>query len=210
MIAVKSLLFLSCIFQIKYILFSLTFSSSQNLIISTSKLLNTFFHFQVSKSFLNILRSPIIWNCSMAKFFGLKSSSQRNLLDVCVFVAICLPLDYVIKIRCTVPKFGRPTVYIDENAVVCTIQTKEEAYIDEWVDYHLAIGFKMIYIYDNSDNYDLRSWGNQRFLDNIRVKHFPGINKQLLANVDCAKRAEKDGATWAAFFDIDEFLLLKK
>ena len=146
----------------------------------------------------------------MAKFFGLKSSSQRNLLCVCVFVAICLPLDYVIKIRCTVPKFGRPTIFIDTNAVVCTIQSKEEAYIDEWVDYHLAIGFKMIYIYDNSDNYDLRSWGNQRFLDNIRVKHFPGINKQLLANVDCAKRAEKDGATWAAFFDTDEFLLLKK
>ena len=68
----------------------------------------------------------------------------------------------------------------------------------------------MIYIYDNSDNYDLRYWGNQRFLDNVRVKHFPGIRKQLIANVDCAKRAEKDGATWAAFFDTDEFLLLKK
>ena len=108
------------------------------------------------------------------------------------------------------PKFGRPTIYIDENAVVCTIQTKEEAYIDEWVDYHLAIGFKMIYIYDNSDNYDLRNWGNQRFLDNVRVKHYPGIQKVLLAYIDCAKRAEKDGATWAAFFDIDEFLLLKK
>ena len=72
------------------------------------------------------------------------------------------------------------------------------------------IGFKMIYIYDNSDNYDLRNWGNQRFLDNVRVEHFPSIKKQLLANVGCAKRAEKDGATWAAFFDIDEFLLLKK
>ena len=146
----------------------------------------------------------------MAKFFGLKSSSQRNLLGVCVFVAIYLPLDYVIKTRCTVPKFGRPTIYIDENAVVCTIQTKEEAYIDEWVDYHLAIGFKMIYIYDNTDNYDLRNWGNQRFLDNVRVKHYPGIQKVLLAYIDCAKRAEKDGATWAAFFDTDEFLLLKK
>ena len=68
----------------------------------------------------------------------------------------------------------------------------------------------MIYIYDNSDNYDLRNWGNQRFLDNVRVKHFPGIRKQLLAFADCAKRAKKDGAIWAAFFDIDEFLLLKK
>jgi hypothetical protein len=25
-------------------------------------------------------------------------------------------------------------------------------YMDEWVDYHLALGFKTIYIYDNSDD----------------------------------------------------------
>ena len=144
----------------------------------------------------------------MEKYLVLKCSSQRNLLVVCVLVAICLRLGYVIHIRCTVPQYGRPTIH--EKAVVCSIQAKEDAYIDEWVDYHLGIGFEMIYIYDNSDNYDLRNWGNQRFLDNVRVKHYPGIQKVLLAYIDCAKRAEKDGATWAAFFDIDEFLLLKK
>ena len=133
----------------------------------------------------------------MAKFLALKSSSQRNLLGVCVFVAICLQLGYVINIRGTVPKYRRPTIYTNNKAVVCSIQKKEDAYIDEWVDYHLAIGFEMIYIYDNTDNYDLRNRGNKRFLDGVRVKHFPGIKKQVLADSDCAKRAEKDGATWA-------------
>ena len=146
----------------------------------------------------------------MAIFLALKSSSQKNLLGVCVFVAICLQLGYVINIRGTVPKHRRPTMYTNDKAVVCSIQNKEDAYIDEWVDYHLAIGFEMIYIYDNTDNYDLRNWGNKRFLDGVRVIHFPGIKKQVLADSACAKRAEKDGATWAAFFDIDEFLLLKK
>ena len=146
----------------------------------------------------------------MAKFLALKSSSQTNLLGVCVFVAVCLQLGYVINIRGTVPKYRRPTIYTNNKAVVCSIQKKEDAYIDEWVDYNLAIGFEMIYIYDNTDNYDLRNWGNKRFLDGVRVKHFPGIKKQVLADSACAKRAEKDGATWAAFFDIDEFLLLKK
>ena len=136
----------------------------------------------------------------MEKYLVSKYSCPRNLLGVCFFVAICLRLGYVIQIRCTVPKYSRPTVYTDEKAVLCSIQAKEDAYIDEWVDYHLGIGFEMIYIYDNSDDYDLRNWGNLRFLDNVRVKHFPGIRKQLLANVDCAKRAERDGATWAAFF----------
>ena len=165
---------------------------------------------QVSKFTLNILRSSMIWNCTMNNFLVLRSSSQRNLFGVCIFVAICLLLGYVFEFRCTVPKYGRPTIYTDNKAVVCSIQTKEDAYIDEWVDYHLGIGFEVIYIYDNSVNYDLRNWGNKRFLDNVRVKHFPGFRKQLLAYKDCAKRAKKDGATWAAFFDIDEFLLLKK
>ena len=150
----------------------------------------------------------------METFLVLKSSSQRNLLGYVigymVFVAICLQLGYFVNIRDTMSKYRRPTISANNTAVVCSIQKQEDAYIDEWVDYHLAIGFKMIYIYDNTDNYDLRNWGNQRFSDNVRVKHFPGIKKQVLADIDCAKRAEKDGATWAAFFDIDEFLLLKK
>ena len=99
----------------------------------------------------------------MEKILFSKSYSKKNLLGVCVFVAICLRLGYVMKIRCTVQKCGRPTIHTDEKAVVCSIQTKEDAYIDEWVDYHLAIGFEMIYIYDNTDNFDLRNWGRQRF-----------------------------------------------
>ena len=140
----------------------------------------------------------------METFLVLKSSSQRNLLGYVigymVFVAICLQLGYFVNIRDTMSKYRRPTISANNTAVVCSIQKQEDAYIDEWVDYHLAIGFKMIYIYDNTDNYDLRNWGNQRFSDNVRVKHFPGFRKQLLAYMDCAKRAEKNGATWAAFF----------
>ena len=143
----------------------------------------------------------------MSEFLISKCLSWRKFWGVCVFVALCLQLCYVIKISLIVPKdFNFPEI----KAVVCSIQTKEDAYIDEWVDYHLAIVFTKIYIYDNSENFDLEKWGNQRFRDNVRVKHFPGKVKQLPANMDCAKLAEKNGKTWAAFFDIDEFLLLKK
>ena len=98
----------------------------------------------------------------MEKYFVFKCSSQRNLLGVFVFVAIGLRLGYVIQIRCNMPKYGGPTIYTDGKAVVWSIQTKEDAYIDEWVDYHLGLGFEMIYIYDNSDNYDLRNWGKSK------------------------------------------------
>ena len=35
-------------------------------------------------------------------------------------------------------------------AIVC-IAKKEEDYIEEFVRYHLALGFKIIYVYDNED-----------------------------------------------------------
>ena len=37
------------------------------------------------------------------------------------------------------------------DAVICCIALDEEAYIDEWIQYHLHIGFSHIYIYDNKD-----------------------------------------------------------
>jgi hypothetical protein len=43
------------------------------------------------------------------------------------------------------------------------------------------------------------------------MTHFPGIAQQGIAYLDCAKRLQQGGNhTWAAFFDLDEFLILKK
>lgn len=36
------------------------------------------------------------------------------------------------------------------NVAICTIVKNETLYLDEWVDYHIALGFSPIYIYDNS------------------------------------------------------------
>lgn len=40
------------------------------------------------------------------------------------------------------------------TAAICAIQKLGLRYIDEWVDYHLAIGFQTIFIYDNSDDFE--------------------------------------------------------
>eukprot|EP00986_Skeletonema_menzelii_P000442 scaffold128_cov140-Skeletonema_menzelii.AAC.18 len=40
------------------------------------------------------------------------------------------------------------------TAAICAIQKWGLRYIDEWVDYHLAIGFETIFIYDNSDDFE--------------------------------------------------------
>lgn len=87
-----------------------------------------------------------------------------------------------------------------------------ERYIDEWVDYNFAIGFHDIYIYDNSETNTLGQWGElslPRNDRNVHVTHFPGRRTQELAYDDCARKF-KNRSDYLAFFDDDEFLVLKK
>jgi hypothetical protein len=100
------------------------------------------------------------------------------------------------------------------TAAVCAIAIHEERYIDEWSDYNLAIGFQRLYIFDNSKNFTLNSWKRQRNDKRITVIHHPIQNghvaPQFTAYNNCISRARRDGFYWAAFFDLDEYLVLKK
>lgn len=95
---------------------------------------------------------------------------------------------------------------------MCSIAKNEEAYLDEWVDYHHALGFDNFYIYDNTDNFEMKQWGKLKG-DHVEVIHYPGGAKQSSAYRDCSKRfaeGNKGNHTWAAFIDSDEFLVLRK
>jgi len=50
----------------------------------------------------------------------------------------------------------------NDTAALRCIAIHEEAYFDEWVDYHYALGFSNIYVYDNSPMNDLRQQGQQK------------------------------------------------
>ena len=107
----------------------------------------------------------------------------------------------------------------DDNYTVsiCCIVKYEERYIDEWIKYHLLLGFDHIYIYDNSDNKSLINYYQTQntsisklYNDKISIKHYPGYRKQVIAYNDCFNRNKKDNSLWTAFFDIDEFIVLKQ
>jgi hypothetical protein len=91
------------------------------------------------------------------------------------------------------------------DAVICVIALNEEKYIDEWIKYHLSLGFQHIYIYDNSENYLLKNKSSSY----VTVIHFPGHTKQLEA-YDVFTRTYRKKHKWAAFIDCDEFIILKK
>ncbi|KAL7467041.1 hypothetical protein ACHAXS_007311, partial [Conticribra weissflogii] len=99
------------------------------------------------------------------------------------------------------------------TAVVCSIVSNEEAYLDEWIDYHLGIGFDHIYLYDNTAKSELgHGWLDRRprLINRVTVAAFPGQSMQVPAFKDCTREyALRDGHRLVAHFDADEFLVLR-
>ena len=114
-----------------------------------------------------------------------------------------------------VSSYPPPGLYPNGSAVLCVIVLNEKPYIDEWINYHLGLGFSKIVVYDNSASFDLREWRLQeQITPMVEVIHFPGLAPQERSYLTCAQSALNgqfgENKKWAAFFDVDEFLVLKK
>jgi hypothetical protein len=98
-------------------------------------------------------------------------------------------------------------------AIVC-IAKKEHDYIEEFVKYHLALGFKYIYLYDNED---IPTYENmlQAYKENVKVIHLPFNNYEIGVQYVALNHFINfylftDDITHVAHIDIDEFIVLKK
>ncbi len=93
------------------------------------------------------------------------------------------------------------------DLAVCIIVKDEAPYIKEWLDYHLMVGVKRFYIYDNESFDNLK----QVLLPYIRqgvviYQYYPGEVMQLNCYRDCLKQYG-DKNEWIAFIDADEFII---
>ncbi len=96
------------------------------------------------------------------------------------------------------------------NVMICAILKNEQLYVDEWLEYHRFLGFDRVQLYDNADNASVYIAGlPEKYGAFVNVTHFPGLGKQIPACRDCMLRNEGRN-TWAAFIDIDEFVVLRK
>lgn len=87
-------------------------------------------------------------------------------------------------------------------ALVC-IAKDEDNYIEEWIDYHKKLGFDDIFVYQNN-------WTSKFSKTNIaKFIQFDGFGQQVNAYNDFIKKYYFD-YDFAAFFDVDEFLVLKQ
>jgi hypothetical protein len=93
--------------------------------------------------------------------------------------------------------------------VIFCIAKLEHDYIEEFVKYHLALGFDMIYIYDNEDQPTYAKL-LEKYSNYIKVIHFKGSYMQYPAIEHFVKNfMHKNNITHVANIDIDEFIVLK-
>jgi len=98
--------------------------------------------------------------------------------------------------------------------VIVCIAKGERDYIEEFIQYHLALGFKYIYVYDNED---IPTYGTilSKYKNNILCIHLPGNNyvkgvQYIALDNFVNKHMCNPRITHVVHIDIDEFIVLKK
>lgn len=115
------------------------------------------------------------------------------------------------------PLFGgevsRNTSGGQNSAAICAILKDSLRYIDEWIIYNFAVGFDKIYIYDNTNIFELFGWyksQSKSIQQKVSIQHFPGFGQQKRAYNDCWENIRGSRShSWIAFFDIDEFVVIR-
>lgn len=106
----------------------------------------------------------------------------------------------------------QPTKLIMEGkvALIC-IAKDEDLYLQEWIDFNLKLGFDSIHIYQNDWRFLNKKENTKVFFHEFDGKMVEGDDISIQKK--CYDKFIQDYHNvyeWAAFFDCDEFLVLKK
>jgi hypothetical protein len=88
------------------------------------------------------------------------------------------------------------------NVALACIAKNETLYIEEWIQYHLYLGFDKVFVYQND-------WRLQLDSPLVEKIEFDGGGRQTEAYNNFLSTYYND-YEWVAFFDVDEFLVLKQ
>jgi len=105
------------------------------------------------------------------------------------------------------------TTTTNESIGICVyIKKDQEAYLDEFVSYHLSLGFAAVYIYDSSDKFWLKDWGKEKdgmvhsihFPDNATTPH-----GQASAYTNCTLMYGDDHEAMV-YMELNDFFMFPK
>ena len=100
------------------------------------------------------------------------------------------------------------------NVAICALAKYENEYINEWVKYHLNLGFDRIVLFDNNEqNYP---YVGRRIDEDLKdkvtiINYRMHQNLEITPNVPCYNdfiECWSENIDWCAFIDIDEFIVI--
>ena len=100
-----------------------------------------------------------------------------------------------------------------DRTAICVMQKNEDWFLEEWINYHFALGFDDIYLFnDGEPKMNLTS---TEYLHVFPVANLPTrVHKQIAVYNSCVeiiqRRQPSYNTSWVSFMDIDEFLVLKR
>lgn len=95
------------------------------------------------------------------------------------------------------------------EVAICCIAKNEDAYLVEWIEYHLLIGVTRFYIYDNESAVPIATTLDSYIRKGIvKVELIPGRKKQIAAHKHCLANYGRE-CQWIAFIDVDEYIVPK-
>lgn len=102
----------------------------------------------------------------------------------------------------------------DKPVVICCLAKNEHLYINDWVRYHLELGFDHIYIFDNDDfNAEfIDNYIDAKYQDKVTIFDIRGEHRQWLQSdyYNTFYHEFISDFSWCAFIDVDEFIVLNK
>ena len=81
--------------------------------------------------------------------------------------------------------------------VMCATVQDDEAYLDEWVDYHFALGVTHFALYDTSERGELQQWGEEKG-HHVTVIPWGTTNHRTTATITTTSAADGAGSADAA------------
>ena len=97
------------------------------------------------------------------------------------------------------------------NSSICLLAKDENCYINEWLEWHLNLGFERVFIYDNESTIPIIESINKDYINYCDIINWTSNDykkhMQVEAYADCLKKHKYD-TKWLAFIDADEFIRL--
>lgn len=89
------------------------------------------------------------------------------------------------------------------KTIICAIARNEALYINDWIQYHLNLGFDEIHIFDNGNNGCIISD------DKIKIYNYTNEHEKRLQLKAYNSFYQTASFDWCLFLDIDEFITIQ-